>query len=67
LGRCVVIIQNLGGEDVVANGFDHEKLLKNRVHVAGGAGVLEAHKAIVGPLSDRGKVVPFVCGDGAVI
>jgi len=67
LGRCVVIVEEFGGENVVANGFDHEELLKNGVHVAGGAGVLEAHKAIVGPLSNRGKVVPFVGGDGAVI
>ncbi|RNA44917.1 hypothetical protein BpHYR1_008653 [Brachionus plicatilis] len=42
-------------------------LLQHRVHVAGGAGVLEAHKSIVGPLAQQRQVLPFGGAHSAVV
>lgn len=49
----------LDGQDSVPDGRDHVQLLDDRVHVAGGAGVLQTDEALVGPRSHWGQVLPL--------
>lgn len=54
IGACA-----LDGQDAVADRRDHVQLLNDRVHVAGGSGILQTYEAFVGPRPHRRQVLPF--------